>query len=495
VFGFILSVAGSWFDRVRAVPIRAPHGAGKRGVFLNPFQGNTRVYTVSELTEEIRGLLEEQFAFLWIEGEISNFRSPISGHYYFALKDERAQIRAVMFRNKARTLKFLPEDGMKVVAQGRVGVYPPRGEYQMILDYLEPMGVGALALAFEQLKRKLASQGIFDEAVKKPLPFLPRKVAVITSPTGAAIRDFLKVLGRRFANMEVIVVPVRVQGEEASGEIVEALEMVNTHLSVDVIILTRGGGSVEDLWAFNQEVLALAIRRSNVPVISAVGHEIDVTIADLAADFRAPTPSAAAEMLVTEKEILVTRVLDLKKRMENRLESLLSNLREDLERSAGRLHDPRKRLADSWMRLDDLSGRVIHAGRSYLENAKRMLEAEKRALHYHSPLLFLSAMRQEKNFTAQALVRAAGIYLSSRKMSLSMLERQLQNLSPLSILSRGYSITVHFPERSVVRKASEVGKGDLVQVLLGEGGMNCRVEKTDNTMSVLSAPEEMMDRE
>jgi len=462
---------------------------------LSPVQGNTRVYTVSELTEEIRGLLEERFTFVWVEGEISNFRSPISGHYYLVLKDENAQIRAVMFRHRARSLKFLPEDGMKVVAQGKIGIYAPRGEYQVILDYLEPMGVGALALAFEQVKQKLAAQGVFDEAVKKPLPFLPQKVAVITSPTGAAIRDFLKVLGRRFANMEVVVVPVRVQGEGASAEIIKALETVNRYLPVDVIILTRGGGSLEDLWAFNQEALALAIRGSSIPVISAVGHEIDVTIADLAADFRAPTPSAAAEMLVTEKEILVNRILDLRKRMENRVRGVLKKDAEDLKRTARRLRDPRKRLAESWMRLDELSGRIIHAGRSFLENAGRMLEAEKRALLYHSPLHFIPAMRQEKDFTAQALVRAAGMYLGGRKMSLSLLGRQLENLNPLSILGRGYSITLTVPERNVVRKASTVRRGEPVLVLLGEGGLECRVEKTDDEMTVLGDPGGLIDRE
>lgn len=465
------------------------------GDLLSPVQGNTRVYTVSELTEEIRGLLEERFTFVWVEGEISNFRSPISGHYYLVLKDKNAQIRAVMFRHRARSLKFLPEDGMKVVAQGKIGVYAPRGEYQVILEYLEPMGVGALALAFEQVKQKLAAQGVFDEAVKKTLPFLPQKVAVITSPTGAAIRDFLKVLGRRFANIEVVVVPVRVQGEGASAEIIKALETVNRCFPVDVIILTRGGGSLEDLWAFNQEALALAIRGSSIPVISAVGHEIDVTIADLAADFRAPTPSAAAEMLVTEKEILVKRILDLRKRMESRVRGVLKKDAEDLERTARRLRDPRKRLAESWMRLDELSGRIIHAGRSFLEDAGRMLEAEKRALLYHSPLHFIPAMRQEKDFTAQALVRAAGMYLGRRKMSLSLLGRQLENLSPLSILGRGYSITLTVPGGNVVRKASTVRGGDLVRVLLGEGGLECRVEKTDNEMMVPGDPEGLIDRE
>ncbi|RLB32513.1 MAG: exodeoxyribonuclease VII large subunit, partial [Deltaproteobacteria bacterium] len=284
-----------------------------------------KIYTVSRLTEEIKELLEGTFDFIWVEGEISNFRIPTSGHYYMALKDERAQIRAIMFRPQARYLKFTPEDGMRVIAQGRIGVYEPRGEYQIILDYLEPLGVGALALAFEQLKKKLAAQGIFDEKVKKPLPFLPQKVAVITSPTGAAIRDFLKIIHRRFANIEIIIVPVKVQGDQAAAEIVEAIEIVNRELDVDVIVLTRGGGSLEDLWAFNEEKVALAIRASKVPVVSAVGHEIDTTISDLAADLRAPTPSAAAEILVVEKESLKNRIGQLGSRLEMSLRSSLVN--------------------------------------------------------------------------------------------------------------------------------------------------------------------------
>ena len=270
-----------------------------------PFESQSpKVYSISVLTEEIKDLLEENFDFVWVEGEISNFRKPTSGHCYMVLKDEKAQLRAVMFRTQSRYLKFTPEDGMKVLAQGRIVVYQPRGEYQIILDYLEPIGVGAFALAFEQLKKKLAAEGVFDEAIKKPLPFLPQRVAVITSPTGAAIRDFLKVIERRFANIEITIVPVMVQGDEAPKEIVEALKTVNRELDVDVIVLTRGGGSLEDLWAFNQEELARAIRASRIPVVSAVGHEIDTTISDLAADLRAPTPSAAAELVVVEKEAM-----------------------------------------------------------------------------------------------------------------------------------------------------------------------------------------------
>jgi len=222
---------------------------------------NPKIYSVTDLTKEIQDLIEDRFDFVWVEGEISNFSAPASGHYYMVLKDEKSQIRAVMFRLQARYLKFLPENGMKVIVQGRIGVYAPRGEYQIILDYLEPMGVGALALAFEQLKKKLAAQGLFDQDIKKPLPFLPQRVAVITSPTGAAIQDFLKIIRRRFANIEIVVVPVRVQGEEATQDMVDALELVNRELKTDVIVLTRGGGSLEDLWAFNREELAIAISR------------------------------------------------------------------------------------------------------------------------------------------------------------------------------------------------------------------------------------------
>ncbi|NIR13652.1 MAG: exodeoxyribonuclease VII large subunit, partial [Desulfobacterales bacterium] len=306
-----------------------------------------KIYTVSALTEEIKDLLEEHFDFVWVEGEISNFRSPSSGHYYMVLKDEKAQIRAVMFRPQTRYLKFTPEDGMKVIVQGRIGVYQPRGEYQIILDYLEPLGIGALALAFEQLKEKLAAEGLFDEEIKRPLPFLPQRVAVITSPTGAAIRDFLKIIHRRFANIEIIVVPVKVQGDEATAEMVEALDTVNRELNVDVIVLTRGGGSLEDLWAFNQEELALAIRASRIPVVSAVGHEIDITISDLAADLRAPTPSAAAELIVMEKESLVERFKGMKGHLELYTKTYLSNLNQQLALLARGLRDPRKGIADS----------------------------------------------------------------------------------------------------------------------------------------------------
>lgn len=443
-------------------------------------EGQTpRIYSVQELTEEIQNLLEERFDFVWVEGEISNFSTPVSGHYYMVLKDQRAQIRAVMFRLQARYLRFIPEDGMRVIAQGRIGVYPPRGEYQIILDYLEPMGVGALALALEQLKKKLAAQGLFDEEIKRPLPFLPQRVAVITSPTGAAIRDFLKIIRRRFANIEIIVVPVRVQGDEAAADMVKALDLVNRDLEVDVIVLTRGGGSLEDLWAFNQEDLALAIRRSRLPVVSAVGHEIDLTISDLAADLRAPTPSAAAELLVAEKEALVNRVSEMRDRLISRTGLNLKNHTQRLEVLVRGLKDPRKRFAETWLRLDEIHTRLVRITDLIVRNLQKRLRTERRALHLNSPAGIISSMRQRLEFQKISLDRAIKGQLASKQTALSLLEKGIQDLSPLSILRRGYSITRKLPGRNLLRDTSGVQKGDQVEVLLAEGELECRIEKVE----------------
>jgi exodeoxyribonuclease VII large subunit len=440
----------------------------------------TRIYSVTELNEEIKLLLETHFDFIWVEGEISNLRAPMSGHYYMVLKDEKAQIRAVMFRPQTRYLKFRPEDGMKVIAQGRVGVYEPRGEYQIILDYLEPLGVGALALAFEQLKKKLASEGLFDEKIKKPLPFLPQKVAVITSPTGAAIRDFLKVIRRRFANIEIILVPVKVQGDEATGEMVEALEFVNHALDVDVIVLTRGGGSLEDLWAFNREDLAYAIRASRIPVVSAVGHEIDVTISDLAADLRAPTPSAAAELLVAEKESLKDRIVQFRGRLVSAFKSHLLSRGQRLQMLAKGLHDPRKRLADSWLRLDEFHGMLIRLAQLMIREKKGHLTSEARALILYSPMSFIVSMVQRIDFQRRSLATAMMRRLKDSHNALTLLTEKLKDISPMSVLQRGYAIARKLPEKWVLTRASEVAKGDHVSITLAEGELECRVEKVGN---------------
>ena len=437
----------------------------------------TKIYTVTTLSEEIKNLLESHFDFVWVEGEISNFRSPLSGHFYMVLKDENAQIRAVMFRPQTRYLKFMPQDGMKVIVRGRVAIYEPRGEYQVILDYMEPLGVGALALAFEQLKKKLAAQGIFDESIKKPLPFLPRRVAVITSPTGAAIRDFLKIIRRRFANLEIIVVPVKVQGEGAAAEMVDALNLVNRDLDVDVVVLTRGGGSLEDLWAFNEEQLALAIRASRVPVVSAVGHEIDVTISDLAADLRAPTPSAAAELLVVEKETLKQQIMQLQTRLQTGLKTELAVLQEKLRFLSKGLRDPRKRLADSWLRLDEIESRLGRMMSFVIMDRKRSLAAGERALILHSPLKIVSGLKQRIEFQSRSMTMMVARKLKDCRMEISMLQEKLKDMSPLSVLGRGYSITRKLPERRVLRSSSQASQGDRVNVRLAEGELECLVEK------------------
>jgi exodeoxyribonuclease VII large subunit len=440
-------------------------------------QSKVKVYSVSALSQQIRTLLEGQFDFVWVEGEISNFRTPSSGHHYMVLKDEKAQIRAVMFRPQTRYLKFMPEDGMKVIVQGRVAVYEPRGEYQLILDYVEPLGVGALALAFEQLKKKLAGQGLFDESIKKPLPFLPQSVAVITSPTGAAIRDFLKIIQRRFANIEITILPVKVQGEGAAEEMVEALRTVNSELDADVIVLTRGGGSLEDLWAFNSEELALAIRASRIPVVSAVGHEIDVTISDLVADFRAPTPSAAAELLVVEKESLERRILQHRGRLLAALRTDLSGLQQRLRLLSRSLRDPRKRLAESWMELDDLHGRLTRIMEIALKTRRRVLTGEARALTLHSPLNRIAGLSQRVDFQRRSLSFLMLKALKDHRMNVFVAREKMKTMSPLAVLERGYSITRKLPEGWVLRSVGEVEEGDRVSVKLARGEMQCHVEK------------------
>ena len=439
------------------------------------------VFTVSGLTEAIKETLEKRFEFVWVEGEISNFRKPVSGHCYMVIKDEKAQIRAVMFRLQARVLKFTPEDGMKVLVQGRLGIYTPRGEYQIVLDYMEPVGVGALAMAFDQVKRKLSAQGVFDREIKKPLPFLPKRIAVITSPTGAAIRDFLKVIRRRFANMEIIIVPVRVQGEQACRDMVEALDLVNRDLKVDVIVLTRGGGSLEDLWAFNQEELAYAIRRSLVPVVSAVGHEIDLSISDLAADFRAATPSVAAEILVQEKEALQNKVDTLQARLKTTMVLKVGMLQDRLNSLQERMKSPRRKIQDQLLRVDDLYFRLMRLMRQSIQLKKQGLSAETRALRLHSPAMRVASMRQMLVFQQVSLSRAIRQRLADLKRERSLLEKRINDLSPLAILDRGYSITSKLPDKTILKEAGGVGKGDTIHVLLARGGLTCVVEGKDVT--------------
>jgi len=444
----------------------------------SPFQP-PQIYTVSSLTAAIKSLLEETFDFVWIEGEISNFAHPSSGHYYMTLKDENAQIRAVMFKMQAYYLKFVPEDGMKVLVRGRIGLYEPRGEYQIIIDYLEPLGVGALAAAFEQVKKKLLLEGVFDEVKKRPIPFLPKKIAVITSPTGAAVRDFLRISYRRMPHLDITIVPVRVQGDEAASDIVEAIDIVNKELHVDVIILTRGGGSLEDLWPFNQEEIAYAIRRSTVPVVSAVGHEVDLTISDLAADLRAPTPSGAAELVIQEKEILEKNIKDLSLRLEMALNSIIEKIKDKVKNLSSRIKDPRRNLADIWLRLDEICYRLLKAGKTRIKDNLKYLKAIDETLILNSPSHAIAMLSQELAFHNRALTGAVKGLLDKKGESVRAMKDILESLNPLSILERGYSITRKLPEMNIVKDAVQVKTGDDISVLLAKGSIKGLVKKTE----------------
>lgn len=438
-----------------------------------------KVLTVSQLTFLIKELLEGTFGILWVEGEISNLSSPFSGHLYFVLKDEGAQIRCVMFRHQSKNLKFLPENGMKVLIRGEIAVYTPRGEYQIIVDHIEPLGIGALALAFEQLKNRLKALGLFDEAKKRPIPYLPQKVAVITSPTGAAIRDFLKVVNRRFGGLHIIVVPVRVQGEEATRDIIEALKLVNERLKVDVIVITRGGGSLEDLWPFNQEALAYAIRDSKIPVVSAVGHEIDWTICDMASDLRAPTPSAAAEMLVREKLQLESKLSDLKGRLLHSLNRQIMFKSKLLDDLTDRIRSYKRQLLLKDQALDDIFERLVMAIANLLRSRRQMLKTYQTTLIIFNPAKILTDQKNRVLNLRSQIINSCRYKISLLKAQLTWKKEHLISLNPLGVLKRGYSITLNKNTNKIITSAIQLQLNDEIVTIYSEGKSISSITKID----------------
>jgi exodeoxyribonuclease VII large subunit len=414
------------------------------------------VFTVSQLTAALRAAVEERFPAVWVEGEISNFKFYNSGHAYFTLKDDAAQLRCVLFRTRLRRLRFEPRDGQHVLAFGGLEVYAPRGEYHLVVELLEPRGLGALQLAFEQLKRRLEAEGLFDPARKRPLPRFPRKIGLVTSPAGAALRDMLRILSRRFAGLHIVVAPCRVQGEGAAEEIARALADLNALGDVDVIIVGRGGGSLEDLWAFNEEVVARAIAASKVPVVSAVGHEVDVTIADFVADLRAPTPSAAAELVVRDKAAVAEA-----------LESLERRLRRAVARPLRDLH----------RRVDELRTRLVHAARRVHGRAVHRADVLSARLRAAGPRARVALGRRHLERLEHRLRTAITARLATPRHRLARAAARLDALSPLAVLGRGYSLT-RTATGAIVRSARQVARGEPVAVLLAEGCLECRVERT-----------------
>jgi exodeoxyribonuclease VII large subunit len=438
-----------------------------------------RVLTVSALSAQLMALMEERFPAVWVEGEISNFKVYGSGHAYFTLKDEGAQLRCVLFRNRARRVRFEPRDGLHVVGFGAVEVYAQRGEYQLVVELLEPRGLGALQLAFEQLKERLQAEGLFSAARKRPLPRFPRKIGIVTSPSGAALRDMLRVIDRRFGEIHIVVAPARVQGDGAAAEVAQGIRELNALGGVDVIIVGRGGGSLEDLWAFNDEMLARTIAASKVPVVSAVGHEVDFTIADLVADVRAATPSNAAELVVREKQAVVESLLDLRARLRRGMLRALSGHRERLERVRGRrvLTDPGRPLRDLERRLDEARARLRRAALAAVARAEHRAALAGRGLRALSPVARTVNGRRALTDLDGRLQRGIHRRLDRARHALAGAAGRLDSLSPLAVLGRGYSVTLT-PARRIVRSWREVGAGDTVEVLLHEGSLDCRVDAT-----------------
>jgi len=434
------------------------------------------IYSVRELTDKIKVLLEENFPFVWINGEISNFKIPASGHFYFTLKDDAAQISAVMFRGQNKKLKFLPEDGMSVTGFGRISVYSPRGAYQIILEYLEPSGAGALQAAFEQLKARLSEEGLFDNIYKKPLPLLPKKIALITSASGAVVHDMIRVMNRRFPNMHLELIPVAVQGDKAVTDIVGAIRLLNERNDADLAILARGGGSLEDLWPFNSEEIARALFASEIPIVSAVGHETDYTIADFVADLRAPTPSAAAEIVVPVKAELLERRIQLTRQLSNGLARLIMDRKRHVKQLTDRLVHPRRRLDDLRLQLDDYSERMLAAFKREIRQQRERLQWRRQRLFSNTPQVLIQARKQQLTQLSDQLYSAARSRVNSSALTLKALNLQLHALSPAAVLDRGYSITRRIPGQSIIKAASDIQIGELLEVMLAKGTITCRVE-------------------
>ena len=448
---------------------------------INPIQHRTappqqKIFTVSELNAKIKFMLEDRFPFVWIVGEISNFRRPASGHFYFTLKDNASQISAVMFRGQQRQLKFEPEDGMSVTGMGRIGVYEPRGTYQIILEYIEASGIGAFQIAFEKLKKRLAAEGLFDENLKKPLPLLPKNISIITSSTGAVVHDILNIINRRFPNLHVHILPAKVQGPGAADDIAAALDLLNTRQEADVAILARGGGSLEDLQAFNSETVARAIFGSKIPIISAVGHETDYTIADFVADRRAATPSAAAALAVPEKAELERRCHATLMHLRTKWLYYIDRLRLKLNELSERLIDPRRKFGDHRLRLDDLSARLHGAFILRIRREREYLGMWEDRLAANNPRQMVNKAKKQLEQINSNLYKSLIIYKSSKQVRIRELTAKLEALNPLAILARGYSVTRTIPDATVVKDAQVVALDQDLEVLLGKGRLFCQVK-------------------
>jgi len=436
------------------------------------------IITVTQLNRETSQLLGEHFLSVWVEGELSNTVQPSSGHLYFTLKDANAQVRCAMFRTQLRRLAFKPENGKQVIVRAQVSLYEPRGDYQLIVEHIEEAGDGALRRAFDALKLKLSEQGLFDAAHKQSLPALPKAIGVITSPSGAAIRDILTVLQRRFPAIPVIVYPVAVQGENAKHEIARAIAAANRLKQCDVIILGRGGGSLEDLWAFNEELVARAIFASEIPIISAVGHETDFTIADFVADLRAATPSAAAEHASPDQQQWLSRFVYLESRLQQQMQRKLNEKQQTLDWLIKRLQQqhPGQKLARNTRRRDELEARLKQAIHIRLRHLTGSVEAKAAQLWQHNPAVIINSHKQRQEYLSKRLLAATAHKLEQLNQRLLNSSQTLHAVSPLATLNRGYAMAINPSTGEIIRSTEQINVGELVQTRLAHGRFTSQIK-------------------
>lgn len=433
---------------------------------------NREILSISELNKTVKGLLETEFSFIYVEGEISNFSRPSSGHWYFTLKDEKAQIRCAMFRNQNRSVPFEPKNGQQVVLYGKVTLYEGRGDFQIITSSLELSGDGELRRSFERLKASLQKEGFFDQQKKKAIPKFPKKIAVITSPSGAAIKDIFSVVYRRFPALGMTVIPTQVQGEEAVPQIVNAIETANKQNSLyDLILLSRGGGSLEDLWAFNTEPVAKAIFSSSIPVVSAVGHESDFTISDFVADLRAPTPSSAAEQITPDAEMLKNDILETSDRFIRAARRAIDSRQNELSHLIRRIRHPNSRLNEFAQRLDELERRML----SQVSNLIRIKKSKLAERKIQSPIQKILQINDRVKQLSRIMTQSHATLIKNRQASLNEKSSQLEALSPLATLKRGYAIVSEEANGKIVRNSDEIAEGEKLRIRLSNGALTAEV--------------------
>ena len=438
-----------------------------------------RALSVSELNHQARHLLESSFMQVWVEGELSSFSRPSSGHWYFSLKDQKCQIRCAMFRGANQRIRTLPKEGDQIRIRGKVTLYENRGDFQIIVEHLEPAGLGPLQQAFEALKMKLQAEGLFDPARKKPLPVTPRHIGVVTSPTGAAIHDILTVLARRCPAIPVTLYPTAVQGQAATADIVNAIDRAQRHGVADVLIIGRGGGSLEDLWCFNEEAVARAIAGCSIPTVSAVGHEVDVTIADFVADLRAPTPSAAAEKISPDQSHWLRRLAEQQLRLGQSARRLLLRLDQQLGHLAARLRDPRRELQDKAQRMDELDMRLNKAMNLKLQQQQLKTGHLAQRLGTQSPTKTLQNAGEQVQRLNERLDKAIRQNLRQQQEKLQLNAQTLNVVSPLATLGRGYAI-VRDDQNRIVRSADQLSAGQTISARFGQGNVSAEVTKVNS---------------